>query len=99
MGVPCSSVGSAADRLSLASKRCVYDPRSKLKLCYAVHLHRKDVCPSTCALSLAMNTLHNNPIVSQRTCPVAGYARHNNPILSQRACHWEDHPSSSSSSS
>src|SRR2546425_182727 len=28
MGVPFSSVSSAADRLSLASKRCVYDPRS-----------------------------------------------------------------------
>ena len=32
LSVPFSSVGSAADRLSLASKRCVYDRRSKLKL-------------------------------------------------------------------
>src|SRR5437867_5735182 len=31
------------NRLSLASKRCVYDTRSSSKLCYAVHLHRKDV--------------------------------------------------------
>src|SRR2546425_10089137 len=52
----------------------------------------------TCAHSLTMNTRHNNPIVSQRTCSLAGYERHNNPIMSQRACHWEDHPSSSSSS-
>src|SRR5437867_1039397 len=52
--------------------------------------------PPTCTHSLAMNTRHNNPIVSQRTCPLACYERHNNLIVSQRACHWEDHPSSSS---
>src|SRR3989442_790119 len=40
--------------------------------------------PTTCAHSLAMNTRHNNPIVSQRTFPLAGYEWHNNPIVSQK---------------
>src|SRR3989442_3992377 len=49
-------------------QRCVYDTRSKLKLCYAVYLHRKDVGLLPVLTLLAMNTRHNNPIVSQRTC-------------------------------
>src|SRR3989442_9668242 len=68
MGEPFSAVGSVACRLSLASKRCVYNTRSKLKLCYAVYLHRKDVGLLPVLTSMAMNTRHSNPIVLQRTC-------------------------------
>src|SRR3989442_882841 len=96
LGEPFSAVDSVTGRLSLASKRCVYDTRLKLEWCYAIYLHKKGVGLLPVLTSLAMNTRHNNPNVSHRTCPLAGYTWHNNPIVSQRTCHWEDHPSSSS---
>src|SRR5437867_4379559 len=69
-----SIVVSVAGRLSLASKGHVYD--SPLRLCYAVYLCGKDFGLLPLLTSLAMNMRHNNPIVSQRICLLAGYVRH-----------------------
>src|SRR3989442_10570374 len=90
VGVPFS--GSVEDRLALASKRCVFDPRSSSNFVMRFTCTGKMLAYYLCSL-----IGHNNPIVSQRTCSLAGHERLNNPIVSQRACHWEDHPSSSSS--
>jgi hypothetical protein len=44
--------------------------------------------------SLAMNTRHNNPIVSQRTCPWEGeIAEQLSNCVAKRTWPWEDHPS------
>src|SRR5437867_11280667 len=54
-GVTFSSVGSAADRLSLASKRCVRSPfKAQTLLCGSPAQER--CWPTTCAHSLAMNS-------------------------------------------